>query len=176
MADSSKTSETRKDSESLDEKKMVTRCGTQPEIKVEATVTETKKGEMTAEDMMQLWTSLKKMSIKPQNVMALAAGSTVKQKVTAVPKTLTPFYKPPLRLTVFSGEKKSNISYDLWKYKVICLMDEAEAMETVLQAIRRSVKGEAAHVVMRLRASASVNEILQKFDRIYGNVMERKML
>ena len=174
MADSSKTSETRKDSESPDETKKVARSGTQPEVKVEATVTETKEEEMTAEEMLQLWTSLKKMGIKPENFMAWTAGSTVKQKETAVPKTPTPFYKPPLRLSVFSGDKKSDVSYDLWKYEVICLMKEAESMETVLQSIRRSVKGEAAHVVMRLGVSASVDEILHKFDSIYGNVMEKE--
>ena len=68
MADSSKTSETRKDSELPDETKKVARSGTQPEVKVEATVTETKEEEMTAEEMLQLWTSLKKMSIKPENL------------------------------------------------------------------------------------------------------------
>ena len=68
MYDSSTTSETRKDSESPDETKEVARSGTQPEVKVEATVTERKKGEMTAEEMLQLRTSLKKMSIKPENL------------------------------------------------------------------------------------------------------------
>lgn len=180
MSDSSKTTESKKDGDPPIETEGKVTSDAKPEVKVETSVTETTEDEMTPQDMLQLWTSLKKMKIKPENFMTWAAGSTVtvKQKETAAPKVSTsssaPHYKPFPRLSVFSGDKKSDVSYELWKYEVICLMKEAESMETVLQSIRRSVKGEAAHVIMRLGVSASVDEILYKFDSVYGNVMEKE--
>ena len=53
-------------------------------------------------------------------------------------------------------------------------MKESKSEETVLQTIRRSVRGEAANVIMRLGVSASIDEVLHKMDSIYGNVLEKE--
>lgn len=38
------------------------------------------------------------------------------------------------------------------------------------QIIRRSLKGEAAHVLKRMHANPAVDKILEKFDTVYGIV------
>ena len=66
---------------------------------------------------------------------------------------------------------KGGCRYDLWKYEVECLVkDGAHRAEVIQQAIRRSLKGEAAHVLKRLGPQATVTQILQKFDGVYGVV------
>ena len=73
----------------------------------------------------------------------------------------------------FAGNEtaKGGCHYDLWKYEVECLVkDGAHREEVIRQAIRRSLKGEAAHVLKRLGPQATVTQILQKFDGVYGMV------
>lgn len=48
---------------------------------------------------------------------------------------------------------------------------EGYSKETILNAIRRPLKGEPATVMMRLSPVDNIDEILQKFDSIYGNVL-----
>ena len=71
---------------------------------------------------------------------------------------------------MFSGGK-SDSSYELWRYDVMCLIKEGYSKETIMNAIKRSLKGEPANVMMRLGPGNSIDEILQKFDSIYGNVL-----
>ena len=79
-----------------------------------------------------------------------------------------------LRLSVtFSGDEaaKGDCRYDLWKYEVDCLVKEGiHSEETIRHVIRRSLKGEAAHVLKRLGPRATVKQILKKFDGVYGIV------
>ena len=53
----------------------------------------------------------------------------------------------------------------------MCLSKEGYSKETTMNAIRRSFKGEPANVMMSLGPGNSIDEILQKFDSIYGNVL-----
>ena len=79
-----------------------------------------------------------------------------------------------LRLSVtFSGDEtaKGDCKYDLWRYEVDCLVKEGtHTEETLRHIIRRSLKGEAAHVLKRMPANPSVAKILEKFDTVYGIV------
>ena len=81
------------------------------------------------------------------------------------------------RISNFSGAPKSETSYELWKYEIQCLQaDTIHKEEQILQAIRRSLKGEAAHVVMRLGTKATINDILHKMDSIYDTVESKESL
>lgn len=75
-----------------------------------------------------------------------------------------------MRIALFSGGT-SDSEYELWRYEVTCLRKEGYSKETILNAIRRSLKGEPATVMMRLGPVDNIDEILQKFDSIYGNVL-----
>ena len=49
------------------------------------------------------------------------------------------------------------MTYDFWKYEVECLQeDRSLAEEDIRLVIRRSLKGEAAHVLKRLGHKVSV--------------------
>ena len=148
-------------------------------VKAEESVAE----EMTQDDMTHMWNALKKMKIKPENFFTWAASnSNIDVKPEPQPQSgmklksdaEVGYFKPPPRISTFSGDKKSDVSYDLWKYEVICLMKESKTEESILQAVRRSVRGEAANVIMRLGVGASIHDILHKMDSIYGNVLEQE--
>ena len=62
------------------------------------------------------------------------------------------------------------MSYDLFKYEIECLVNSSHADEVIRQVIRRAVKGEAAHILKRLGPSATVQQIIAKFDGVYGEV------
>ena len=80
------------------------------------------------------------------------------------------------RLPNFSGDKKSDDDFDLWRYQVQCLIQEQYSEAVILLAIRRSLKGEAARVVMRLGSQANISDILNKFESIYGLVDKKQIL
>jgi hypothetical protein len=51
------------------------------------------------------------------------------------------------------------------------LRKEGYVIETIMNVIRISLKGEQANVMMRLDPACSIEEMLLKFDSIYGNVL-----
>lgn len=77
------------------------------------------------------------------------------------------------KISIFSGDKKSDILYDQWKYEMECLQTDGYADHVICLAIRRSLW---FRVLMRLGPNATVNEILYKLDSIYGLVEERESL
>lgn len=88
-------------------------------------------------------------------------------------KTLTMAHFP--KVTSFSGDGKGGTTYDLWRYEVMCIRKEKRSSETILQAIRMSLKGEAGRVVMRLGPLATVERIISKMDSVYGGVDQTEM-
>jgi len=83
------------------------------------------------------------------------------------------------RLPVFSGtvNKKDDTTYDVWKYELQCLTREKHHHPAaIIEALRRSLRGEAARVAMRLGPSASLTEIVVKLDSVYGNVDEASIV
>ena len=67
-------------------------------------------------------------------------------------------------------------SYDLWRYEVQCLMKDDVRATTILQSIRRLLRGNAAQVLMRLGTEASIENILDRFDSVYGTVDDNENL
>lgn len=87
-------------------------------------------------------------------------------------------YREPPKISVFSGtNNKGEASYDLWRYEVCSLLnDKLYDPDTVVYAVRRSLKGDAGMVAMHLGPSASVPDILRKLDSIYGGVENKEDL
>lgn len=56
---------------------------------------------------------------------------------------------------------------EMWRH---CLMKGSQSEQSILQIIKRSVKGEAFKVIMRLKIGAKVQEIRSKLDCVYGDV------
>lgn len=109
----------------------------------------------------------------PEELQAWMRNYLASQE-TARARTETPHEVGRLRLCVtFSGDEmaKGDCKYDLWRYEMDCLVKEhTHSEETLRHVIRRSLKGEAAHVLKRMGANPSVEKILDKFDTVYGIV------
>ena len=86
--------------------------------------------------------------------------------------------QPFLKISIFYEDttvlKKGEVIYDQWKYEVMGLMTSRTfSGEMILQAMRRTVKGEASRVLMRLGGDVTYEEVMRKFDSVYG-IIERK--
>lgn len=78
-----------------------------------------------------------------------------------------------LRINTFSGdpEAKGETTFDLWRFEVKCLIrDGVYPKEVIRQAARKSLKGDAGRVVMRLGPEADLEQILSKLEVVYGVV------
>ncbi|CAG2192826.1 unnamed protein product [Mytilus edulis] len=80
------------------------------------------------------------------------------------------------RISAFSGDAKTGTPYDLWRYEVQCLIKTGHTHETITMAIRRSLRGDASKVPMRLGPEATIDDIIDKMDSIYGSVDQPKAL
>ena len=76
------------------------------------------------------------------------------------------------RVSSFSGVVKGDqVSYEVWKYEVRSLIQgSSHSKEAILVAVRKSLKGEAANVAMTLGVSANLEELIAKFEGLYGTV------
>ena len=77
------------------------------------------------------------------------------------------------RIASFSGDPgaKSDTTFELWRYEVICLMkDRIYSPEVLTHAVRKSLKGEAGLIAMRLGEHANVPAIIDKLHGVFGNV------
>lgn len=79
-----------------------------------------------------------------------------------------------VRLPTFSGEDepaKGEVNFELWKYEVNCLLQEGvHSIDTIRQAIRRSLKGRAAAILQRMGTNPPIQKIVDKLNGIYGSV------
>ncbi|XP_055954536.1 uncharacterized protein LOC130013600 [Patella vulgata] len=89
-----------------------------------------------------------------------------------------PPVNPMPKLSMFYGEPgKGEVSYDLWRYEVDCLISEGVYdNHVILLAIRRSLKGEAGKVIMRLGPHVDVKTVLAKLHSVYGTCEEAESL
>lgn len=83
--------------------------------------------------------------------------------------------REPPKISLFSGSNSKNeTTYDLWRYEVRSLMsNKLYEPDSIDYAVRRSLKGEAGRVAMHLGPKASLPEILNKLDSIYGDVEKK---
>ena len=130
--------------------------------------------DLNEEELQSIGEAFKEMGVKPKaqskedfQKWLLEYSKGAKPKATASASVIqehqmTSTIVHPPRLPNFSGDKKGETTFDLWKFEVECLMKEKQSDATISQAIRRSLRGEAARVVMRLGSAASTSEILEK--------------
>lgn len=82
------------------------------------------------------------------------------------------------RVSTFSGDSsKTDAPFDLWKYEVKCLVAEGTySPNVILHAVRKSLKGEAGRIAMRLGTQATILELLDKLEGVYGTVHRSQTL
>ena len=62
-------------------------------------------------------------------------------------------------------------------YEIRCLtLEKVHRPEVIAQAIRNSLRGEASNLLRRLGYGASILDILEKFDSVYGEVDSKEHL
>lgn len=130
-------------------------------------------------------------STGPTNLPSVhAQAPTGPTPVAHAPRVFTPpqlAFQPPLqnsasylshrgpshlRLSLFSGavDAKGTVSFSQWLSEVRCLM-RCEPEATVSQAIRQSLRSPASDTLLYLGETASISQILEKFQTVYGNVL-----
>lgn len=84
------------------------------------------------------------------------------------------------RIPQFSGDEppqKGDVTYREWKYEVQCLINDPEIKETtIIQSIRRSLRGTAKTMLIPLGEKATVIEILDKLNILFGEVSNNGMI
>lgn len=79
------------------------------------------------------------------------------------------------KLSQFSGcaePKQGETNFVQWRTEVRCLiLDDAISDRVVMRAARRAVKGTAADVLSNLGEDSSPQQMLEKFEVVFGNVL-----
>ena len=84
----------------------------------------------------------------------------------------TPLLTP--KLPVFSGDGTKDMGYTQWRYHVRCLITDPtyqHAQHLIMQAVRQSLRGMAADVVIYLGETTTPQDVLDKFDTLFGDVL-----
>jgi len=130
--------------------------------------------DLTAAELEKLGEAFKSLGVKPKadspEDLENWMKEYVKQKGSATSSIHVHAQLP--RIVVFSGEPKGDqVSFDVWKYDVKCLINEGLYKgPEIYQAARKSLRGEASRIAMRLGSKATVLELIDKLDGIYGIV------
>lgn len=89
--------------------------------------------------------------------------------------TLSPY--PPKIRTFSGGDNKGDTTYDIWRYEVrMVLKDSGYTREQKDFAIRRSLTGSAARIVMYQGPDKPLSDILETLDSVYGSVENKQQL
>lgn len=122
----------------------------------------------SAEDFLSWMSSVVLEKKVKKEVVDTDNASASSQPEKSVPPSQLP------KIPFFSGDSKSDATYEVWRYEVECLYQESYSPDVIQQAIRRSLKGEASRVVMHLEPVAPITSIVQKLDNMYGTVAEKE--
>ena len=81
------------------------------------------------------------------------------------------------RMSVFSGDPHEFVSFDVWKFEVDSLLAEGMYPDDIIcHAARKSLRGEACKISMRLGSAVTIQELLRKLDSVYGTVDQKECL
>jgi hypothetical protein len=81
------------------------------------------------------------------------------------------------KIPFFSGEVGKDTTYDLWQFEVDCLLQSKQrSADVVLHAVRKSLKGDAAQMSMKLGHKASLSELLVKLKSAFGTLRSHSIL
>lgn len=79
------------------------------------------------------------------------------------------------KIAFFSGDlcKAGEVKFWHWRSEITSLLSEGYSQPVILQSIRRSLRGTAAEVMQNLK-SPCVEEVLDKFDMVFGMVLSNE--
>ena len=130
--------------------------------------------------VQQLLTIFGKLSTEQKNQfqnLFQASNTVPPPPVAPVPLTHVTTMPHIPRLPIFSGESgKGEVNFERWKYEVRCLLAAGIPHHIILQAIRHSLKKTPADVLTWRGECATITDILQKLETLYGNVLTGEAL
>lgn len=86
-------------------------------------------------------------------------------------------YGSMCRLSQFSGDDgKGEVPYQQWRHEVRSLIIEGYPNNSILLALRKSLKGTASDALLNLGEGVSPQAILRKFDASFGNILSTETL
>lgn len=112
--------------------------------------------------------------VKQEGSGGAAAAGSAGANAQVAPLQAGTSAAPVPRVGTFSGEegRASEISFSQWKFEVRALQGDGLYQDgVILQAVRRSLRGRASDIVLRLGHKAKVEAILAKLEQIFGNVL-----
>ena len=142
--------------------------------------------ELTEDEVEKLVEHLKTIGVKPKldtlgefkawmhDVMKVGAESKAEIQAEIAKSLLSSTHHFP-KLVHFSGESGKDVHYEIWRNEVKCIIKEGHSSQTVAQAIRSSLKGNALRVRSLLGPSATTEEVLYKMDSVFGIVDEHEI-
>ena len=74
-----------------------------------------------------------------------------------------------IRVSSFSGSPK-DCSFEQFRYDVQCLLKQGCPEGMVLTAIKRSIRGQAQEIVLHMGEDATVADIINRYDMMFGDV------
>ncbi|XP_033729253.1 zinc finger CCHC domain-containing protein 12-like [Pecten maximus] len=84
------------------------------------------------------------------------------------------------KIPLFSGSDptpKGEVNYQEWRYEIRCLHGDDEiTASTLVQAIRRSLRGTARRMLISLGERPTIADILRKLDTLFGDISTHGML
>jgi hypothetical protein len=87
------------------------------------------------------------------------------------------FYGQPPRVSQFSGQdQKGDVSFDLWRSEISGLMDAGYPEPVLLHAVRKSLKGRAADMLLNMGSQVTLNQLILKFQQVFGIVCTPQLL
>ena len=111
---------------------------------------------------------------RQENLDAVGVRAPDQSNIHYVPTVRAP------KMPSFSGDKppqKGDVTYQEWRFEVSCLLNDDEISHNQLvQAMRRSLRGTARKLLIPLGEKASVEDILQKLDVMFGDVSSKGMI
>ena len=81
------------------------------------------------------------------------------------------------RFPIFSGDDKSDVTFDVWKFEVKCAIREGTCSNAwIAQSIRSSLRGKARSLLLTLPGIATPDQIIWKLEGVYGNIYPSEQL
>ena len=76
--------------------------------------------------------------------------------------------------SVFSGDQKKDVGFELWKHEIKCLLQEnTHSRESIMQAVRKSLEGSPGLIAMRLGPNVTIEALIEKLEGIYGDIKRK---
>ena len=76
-------------------------------------------------------------------------------------------------ISTFSDDgNKGEVSFAQWRFEVRGLVpDKIYSEPVIVQTLRRSLRGTAADVLLHMGESVKIDEVIDKMDKVFGNIL-----